>query len=82
MEAASPGLFGQMITVALLMRHRILSQLAAHGLSVLKALPPLVIADQHVKWIVRAVEDSGISAANCSQHGPCLSTMLQPIPAI
>ena len=57
LEAASPGLFGQMITVPLLMRHRVLSQVAGHAMSVVKFLPPLVITDEDVEWIVRAVDD-------------------------
>ena len=37
------NLFTQMIVTALLNKHRILTQVAAHGLDTLKILPPLMI---------------------------------------
>ena len=43
LEAANKGLFSQMITIPLFKNHRILSQVAGHGMNVVKFLPPLVI---------------------------------------
>lgn len=56
LEAAHPGLFSQMIVIPLFKEHRILSQVAGHGMNVVKFLPPLVISDEDRKWIVEAVE--------------------------
>ncbi len=57
LEAANEGLFCQMITIPLLTKHRILSQVAGHGLHVVKLLPALGLTQEDRGWIVRAVED-------------------------
>ncbi|HIK46373.1 MAG TPA: aspartate aminotransferase family protein [Leptolyngbyaceae cyanobacterium M65_K2018_010] len=57
LEAANPGLFSQMITVPLLERHRILSQVAGHGMNVVKFIPPLTLSEQDVEWIVTGVTE-------------------------
>jgi ornithine--oxo-acid transaminase len=57
LEAANRGLFSQMITVPLFQRHHILSQVAGHGMNVVKFLPPLVINQDDRRWIVEAVSD-------------------------
>lgn len=57
LEAANKGLFCQMITIPLFVRHHILSQVAGHGMHVVKFLPPLVIDDNDRRWIVDAVCD-------------------------
>lgn len=57
LEMASKGLFCQMITVPLLTRHRVLSQVAGHGQHVVKFIPPLTISQEDCRWIVGAVED-------------------------
>jgi ornithine--oxo-acid transaminase len=41
LEAANKGLFCQMITIPLFKEHRILTQVAGHGMNVVKLLPPL-----------------------------------------
>ncbi|HWO99443.1 MAG TPA: aspartate aminotransferase family protein [Methylococcus sp.] len=56
LETASKGLFSQMITIPLFKNHRILSQVAGHGMNVVKFLPPLVIQDKDVDWILRALD--------------------------
>lgn len=56
-EAANKGLFAQLITVPLFARHRILSQVAGHGMHVIKFLPPLIIGEEDKRWIVEAVDD-------------------------
>lgn len=43
LETANKGLFCQMITIPLFSRHRILTQVAGHGMNVVKLLPPMVI---------------------------------------
>jgi ornithine--oxo-acid transaminase len=57
LEAANRGLFSQMITVPLFQRHRILSQVAGHGMNVVKFLPPLVLNQADCHWVVEAVND-------------------------
>jgi acetylornithine/succinyldiaminopimelate/putrescine aminotransferase len=50
------NLFTQMVVTALLSRHRILSQVAAHGLDTLKILPPLMITAVEVEKFVTALD--------------------------
>lgn len=57
LEAANEGLFCQMITIPLFTKHRILSQVAGHGMHVVKFLPPLGVSQDDRRWIARAVED-------------------------
>jgi ornithine--oxo-acid transaminase len=46
-----------MITIPLFSRHRILSQVAGHGMHVVKFIPPLTLRDDDRRWIVDAVKD-------------------------
>lgn len=57
LEKANEGLFCQLVTVPLFTKHHILSQVAGHGLHVVKFLPPLVIDEDDRRWIVDAVHD-------------------------
>jgi ornithine--oxo-acid transaminase len=57
MEEAGPGLFCQLILVPLFARHRILAQVAGHGMSVIKLLPPLVVSQADVAWIETGLDD-------------------------
>jgi 4-aminobutyrate aminotransferase-like enzyme len=49
-------LFGQMIVTTLFTKHRILSQIAGHGMDVLKIIPPLVIGDAEIERFVNALD--------------------------
>ncbi len=64
LETANKGLFSQMVTIPLFKKHRILSQVAGHGMNVVKFLPPLVIDDDDRRWIVSAMDDV---LADCHQ---------------
>ncbi|BCX89159.1 ornithine--oxo-acid transaminase [Methylomarinovum tepidoasis] len=64
LETANKGLFSQMVTIPLFKKHRILSQVAGHGMNVVKFLPPLVIGDDDRRWIVAAMDDV---LADCHQ---------------
>ena len=64
LETANKGLFSQMITIPLFKRHRILSQVAGHGMNVVKFLPPLVINDKDTGWIISAMDEV---LADCHQ---------------
>jgi len=57
LETAQAGLFCQMITIPLYARHRILSQVAANKMNVVKFLPPLTIGQQERRWIATACAD-------------------------
>lgn len=51
-------LFCQMITMPLLEKHNILSQVAGHGLDTVKILPPLMINDGDVDKFLAAMDDA------------------------
>jgi len=54
LEAANKGLFCQMITIPLFKEHRILTQVAGHGMNVVKLLPPLILTQKDVAHIIAA----------------------------
>jgi ornithine--oxo-acid transaminase len=56
LEAANKGLFCQMITIPLFKEHRILTQVAGHGMNVVKLLPPLMINQKDRDNIVQAFD--------------------------
>lgn len=57
LEGANKGLFSQTITIPLFKNHRILSQVAGHGMNVVKLLPPLVIGEKDCDWILKAMDE-------------------------
>jgi ornithine--oxo-acid transaminase len=54
-EKMQPGLFAQFVAGPLFSQHHILSQVAGHGIAVLKALPPLVVSDEDVEYFVESL---------------------------
>jgi ornithine--oxo-acid transaminase len=54
LEAVSPGLFCQLITIPLCKHHQILVQVAGHASHTVKLLPALVITEEDCDWIERA----------------------------
>ncbi len=56
LEAANKGLFCQMITIPLFKEHRVLSQVAGHGMNVVKLLPPLNLTQKDRDWIVGSLD--------------------------
>ncbi len=56
LEAANKGLFCQMITIPLFKEHRILTQVAGHGMNVVKLLPPLNLTQKDRNHIVSAFD--------------------------
>jgi ornithine--oxo-acid transaminase len=56
LEAANKGLFCQMITIPLFKEHKILTQVAGHGMNVVKLLPPLTLTEQNSDDIIQAFE--------------------------
>jgi ornithine--oxo-acid transaminase len=55
-ERRQPGMFAQMVTVPLFSEHRILTQVAGHHMNVIKALPPLVIAESEIRRFASALD--------------------------
>lgn len=51
------GVFGQMIIIPLLQKHRILSQVAGYHTEFIKFLPPITIGRQDLDWFLTAMED-------------------------
>jgi ornithine--oxo-acid transaminase len=62
LEALRPALFSQMIVVPLFHRHRILTQVAADNMNVIKLLPPLIAGDDEVEQFTDALDDVLASA--------------------
>jgi ornithine--oxo-acid transaminase len=58
LERIQPALFAQLVVVPLFRDHRILSQVAGHGLNVLKALPPLVVDEDDLGWFGDALDET------------------------
>jgi len=56
LEAASKGLFCQLITIPLFKEHRILTQVAGHASHTIKLLPSLTISEADCDWIIKAFE--------------------------
>jgi ornithine--oxo-acid transaminase len=56
LEAASTGLFCQLITIPLFSEHKILTQVAGHASHKIKLLPPLLISDADCDWILNAFD--------------------------
>lgn len=51
------GVFGQMIIIPLLQKHRILSQVAGYHTEVIKFLPPITITKEDCDWFLTAIAD-------------------------
>ena len=56
LEAANKGLFCQMVTIPLFKEHRVLTQVAGHGMNVVKLLPPLNLTPKDRDWIVNSFD--------------------------
>ncbi|KIE58384.1 aminotransferase [Methylacidiphilum kamchatkense Kam1] len=50
------GLFPQLIVSTLMSEHRILSQVAANNLDIVKCLPPLIIGDEEINYFITSLE--------------------------
>jgi acetylornithine/succinyldiaminopimelate/putrescine aminotransferase len=57
LERVRPALFSQAIVVPLFHRHRILTQVAADNVNIIKLLPPLIAGEAEVDTFVEALDD-------------------------
>jgi ornithine--oxo-acid transaminase len=55
-ETAQRGLFAQLVVMALMRDHRILTQVGGPGVNIIKLLPPLIIGNEEVTAIVSAFD--------------------------
>jgi ornithine--oxo-acid transaminase len=65
-EGIRNALFSQLMVVPLFHRHRILTQVAADNMNVVKLLPPLIAGDEEVDYFVDALDDVLTAAAKGS----------------
>jgi ornithine--oxo-acid transaminase len=56
-EAARPALFSQTLVVPLFQEYRILTQVAADGINVIKLLPPLIAAEPEIDQFTTALDE-------------------------
>jgi ornithine--oxo-acid transaminase len=62
-EKAQKGLFAQLVVMALMRDHRILTQVGGPEVNIIKLLPPLIIGDEEVEMIVSAFDEVMAEAA-------------------
>ncbi len=55
-EMAQKGLFAQLVVMALMREHRIMTQVGGPGVNIIKLLPPLIIGDEEVRAIIGAFD--------------------------
>jgi acetylornithine/succinyldiaminopimelate/putrescine aminotransferase len=51
------AVFGQMVIIPLLQKHRILTQVAGYHTEVIKFLPPMTITKPDIDWFVSALSE-------------------------
>jgi ornithine--oxo-acid transaminase len=68
------GVFGQMVIIPLLQKHRILTQVAGYHTEVIKFLPPLTITREDMDWFLRAMEE--VLADTCRVPGAAWETVM------
>ena len=62
MHRINPGLFAQALTIPLLEKHAVLTQVAGSNQDVLKVAPSLVVTTEDIDWFVRALDEVLASA--------------------
>ena len=51
------SVFGQMIVIPLLQKHRVLTQVAGYHIEVIKFLPPMIVTQQDMEWFLNGLDD-------------------------
>jgi ornithine--oxo-acid transaminase len=57
LERLRTGMFSQMVVVPLFHRHRIITQVAADNVNIIKLLPPLITGPEEIDYVVQALDD-------------------------
>ncbi len=57
-ERLQNGLFAQLVVAPLFRDHRVLIQVAGHGIPVIKGIPPLVVSDEDVTYFAESLDAS------------------------
>jgi ornithine--oxo-acid transaminase len=57
LEHLRPAIFSQLMVVPLFHRHRILTQVAADNVNIIKLLPPLICGQPEIEYFVNALDD-------------------------
>ncbi len=57
MELVRPAIFSQLVVVPLFHRHRIITQVAADNVNIIKLLPPLICGQREIDYFVQALDD-------------------------
>jgi ornithine--oxo-acid transaminase len=57
LETIRKGLFSQLVVGPLFTKHRILTQVAADGVNIVKILPPLIAGQEEVDYFLAALDD-------------------------
>jgi ornithine--oxo-acid transaminase len=57
LERLRTGMFSQMVVVPLFHRHRIITQVAADSVNIIKLIPPLITGPEEVDYFVQALDD-------------------------
>ena len=57
LERVRVGMFSQMAVVPLFHRHRIITQVAADNVNIIKLIPPLIAGPEEVDYFVQALDD-------------------------
>src|SRR5215472_2217191 len=57
LERVRVGMFSQMAVVPLFHRHRIITQVAADNVNIIKLLPPLITGPEEVDYFVQSLDD-------------------------
>ena len=55
-ETAQKGLFAQLVVMALMRDHHILTQVGGPAVNIIKLLPPLIVADEEVETVISAFD--------------------------
>jgi ornithine--oxo-acid transaminase len=58
LDRVQPGLFAQVVVVPLFKEYRILSQVAGHGIPVIKGIPPLTVSESDLDWFAEALDET------------------------
>jgi ornithine--oxo-acid transaminase len=66
LEHLRPAVFSQLMVVPLFHRHRILTQVAADNVNIVKLLPPLICGQEEIDYFVSALDDVLGDATNGS----------------